>query len=145
LVLLGYNISGYDFPLLILKLKWLEEYFKRKSGPDAKPRYPQEYWALKDALTRTYVLDLMHPLRFAIAQSDNTTPKYKSLEDVVNHARYASLKLMRRKGILKVATSEGKGKLIYEMWKMRDPNFNLYLEGDVHDVLLLAEELYGVG
>lgn len=144
LVLLGYNIAGYDFPLLCLKLKWHDDYLRRKSA-GAKPVFPREYWALKDALTRTYILDLMHPLRFAIAEHDKATPKYKSLEDVVNHQCYSALPLMRRKQLASSDSQEGKGVRIYEMWKSNNPDFEKYLEGDVHDVLALAECLYNVG
>jgi len=146
LVLMGYNISGYDFPLLCLKLKWHDDLLRAKAAgtPDKKPVYPREYWALKDALTRAYVLDMMHPLRFAIAAHDKTTAKYKSLEDVVNHACYGALPLMRRKQLASADGKEGKGARIYEMWKTGNPDFEKYLEGDAHDVLALAECMYGI-
>ncbi len=143
LVLLGYNISGYDFPLLCLKLKWHDDFLRKKSE-GAKPVFPREYWALKDALTRTYILDLMHPLRFAIAAHDKTTAKYKSLADVVAHRLFAPLPLLRRKELASSNGTEGKGARIYELWKTANPDFEKYLEGDVNDVLLLAEELYGI-
>jgi|GEM_PF-901914 len=162
LLLLGYNIAGYDYPLLNMKLKWHDDLLRARL-PDArfaaqngapssqqarsggqKPIFPREYWALKDALTRAFVLDMMHPLRFALAAHDNLTPKYKSLADVVSHARFEKVALMRRKQLAAGTDTENKGKVIYGMWKARDPNFERYLEGDVHDVLLLAEELFGV-
>jgi len=162
LILLGYNIAGYDYPLLNMKLKWHDDLL-RAQVPDArfaaqngapsslrleaggkKPIFPREYWALKDALTRSYVLDMMHPLRYAIAEHDRTTAKYKSLSDVVSHARFEKVALMRRKHLAAGTDQEHKGKVIYDMWRTHDPNFERYLEGDVHDVLLLAEELFGV-
>jgi hypothetical protein len=144
LVLLGYNIAGYDYPLLSMKLKWHDDLQRASVPEDEKPVFPREYWALKDALTRAYVLDMMHPLRYALAEHDNATPKYKSLSDVVSHARFANVALMRRKQLAAGTTTEGKGECIYRMWKEKDPDFERYLEGDVHDVLLLAEALYGV-
>lgn len=144
LVLIGYNISGYDYPLLNMKLKWHDDYCRAQAKEGEKPQYPKEYWALKDALTRAYILDMMHPLRFALAKHDNTTPKYKSLADVVSHARFEKVALMRRKQLACGTTAEEKGQRIYRMWKEGDPDFERYLEGDVHDVLLLAEALYGV-
>ncbi|MFA5929852.1 MAG: hypothetical protein WC861_03130 [Candidatus Micrarchaeia archaeon] len=162
LILLGYNIAGYDYPLLNMKLKWHDDLLRARL-PDArfaaqngapssprleaggqKPIFPREYWALKDALTRAYVLDMMHPLRYAIAAHDNLTPKYKSLSDVVSHARFEKVALMRRKQLAQGTDTENKGKVIYDLWRNHDPNFERYLEGDVHDVLLLAEELFGV-
>ena len=144
LLLLGYNIAGYDYPLLAMKLKWHDDLLRSRLPEGQKPVFPREYWGLKDALTRAFVLDMMHPLRFALAAHDNLTPKYKSLADVVSHQRFANLNLMRRKQLAEGNSTENKGKVIYGMWRAHDPNFERYLEGDVHDVLLLAEELFGV-
>jgi hypothetical protein len=52
---------------------------------------------------------------------------------------------MRRKHLASGSSTENKGKVIYDLWKANDPNFERYLEGDVHDVLMLAECLYGIG
>ena len=144
LVLLGYNIAGYDYPLLCMKLKWHDDLLRARMPEGEKPHFPREYWSLKDALTRAYVLDMMHPLRYEIAAHDNLTPKYKSLADVVAHARFEKIALMRRKQLAQGTDTENKGKVIYDLWRNHDPNFERYLEGDVHDVLLLAEELYGI-
>ena len=158
LLLLGYNIAGYDYPLLNMKLKWHDDLLRAQVPEGEKPHYPREYWGLKDALTRAFVLDMMHPLRFALAAHDNLTPKYKSLADVVAHQRFAQVKLMRRKQLAEgnskmlpeggnspaSLATENKGKVIYGMWRTHNPDFERYLEGDVHDVLLLAEELFGI-
>lgn len=144
LILLGYNIAGYDYPLLNLKLKWHDDLLRASAPEGEKPKFPREYWALKDALTRAFVLDMMHPLRYALAEHDGTTPKYKSLADVVAHARFGKAALMRRKQLAEGESQEHKGKIIYDLWRTKNPDFERYLEGDVHDVLLLAEELYGI-
>ena len=67
------------------------------------------------------------------------------MSDVVSHQRFAEVALMRRKQLACGTSTEEKGQRIYRMWKEGDPDFERYLEGDVHDVLLLAEELYGIG
>lgn len=149
LLLLGYNISGYDYPLLSLKLKWYDDFGRAKCKEGEKPVFAREYWALKDALTRAFVLDMMHSLRFVVAQSDGTTAKYRSLAYCVGHRMFADVPLMRRKELADAGAQTGnaqtdKGKRIYEMWKNHDPSFENYLEGDVHDVLLLAEQIYGI-
>jgi len=157
LLLLGYNIAGYDYPLLSLKIKWYDDRARAACKEGEKPMFPREYWALKDAMTRAFVLDMMHPLRYEIARHDSCTAKYRSLSFVVSHKRFAEMKLMRRKGLAEADASAGKdaevrkdaqmnkGLKIYEMWKSDDPAFESYLEGDVHDVLLLAEEIYSIG
>lgn len=150
LLLLGYNISGYDYPLLALKVKWYDERGRAACKEGEKPVFPREYWALKDALTRAFVLDMMHSLRYSMARHDGNTAKYRSLAYSVSHPMFAHVPLMRRKELADPDAQAGKdkqmdkGKKLYEMWKTRDPKFESYLEGDVHDVLLLAEEIYGV-
>ena len=150
LLLLGYNISGYDYPLLALKVKWYDDRARANCKEGEKPSFPREYWALKDALTRGFVLDMMHPLRFVMAKHEGGTAKYRSLAYSVAHPMFAHVPLMRRKELAQPGRREGKdaqmgkGQKIYEMWKTRDPMFESYLEGDVHDVLLLAEEIYGI-
>ena len=188
LLLLGYNISGYDYPLLALKVKWYDDRGRAACKEGEKPVFPREYWALKDALTRAFVLDMMHSLRYSMARHDGNTAKYRSLAYSVAHPMFAHVPLMRRKeladpdasvnanantqgsgnadgqlpaganaaahGGLPLAGTDpapphkdkqmDKGKKLYEMWKTHDPSFESYLEGDVHDVLLLAEEIYGV-
>ncbi len=151
LLLLGYNISGYDYPLLALKVKWYDQRGRASCKEGERPVFPREYWALKDALTRAFVLDMMHSLRYAMARHDGNTAKYRSLAYSVSHPMFSRLPLMRRKGLADPDAQTGKdtqmdkGRKLYEMWKTRDPSFESYLEGDVHDVLLLAEEIYGVG
>lgn len=154
LLLLGYNISGYDYPLLALKVKWYDDRGRALCKEGERPVFPREYWALKDALTRAFVLDMMHSLRFAMAKYDGNTAKYRSLAYSVAHPMFAGVPLMRRKELADPDANKDtnvakdkqtdKGKKLYEMWKTHDPSFESYLEGDVHDVLLLAEEIYGV-
>ena len=144
LLLLGYNIAGYDYPLLAMKVKWYDDRARALSPEGLRPVFPREYWALKDALTRAFVIDMMHPLRYAMARHEGSTAKYRSLAHSVAHPMFAHVPLMRRKELAEAGSQMGKGQKIYEMWKTKDPNFERYLEGDVHDVLLLAEEIYEV-
>jgi len=139
LVLLGYNIGGYDLPLLNIKLKWYENVLREKNNGQ-KSSLPNEYWNFRDAIVGSYMLDMMYLLKFIIAEYDKTTPRYKSLDDVVNHPMYSHLPLLRRKGIASGDCTQDKGKTIYELWKSKNPDFERYLEGDVVDVLVLMEE-----
>jgi DNA polymerase elongation subunit (family B) len=125
LVIIGYNITGYDIPLLQMKLRNL----------------PTPYWALKDMVERAFLLDLRHPLKFELADFDGSKIKIWKLEDVLNHERFSHLPLMKAKDILNGSKDE-KGIKIYEMWKKRRADFERYAVGDVVDVLALFEELY---
>ncbi|MFH1199664.1 MAG: hypothetical protein V1708_01205, partial [Candidatus Micrarchaeota archaeon] len=142
LVLAGYNISGYDFPLLCLKLKRYDDYQRAKAAPGEKLKFPREYWALKDALTRAYILDIMHVARFKVAKHDGTSARYLKLKDVIAHPMFSALPLMKKKDLGEGDGEKNKGEVIYGMWKDRDARLVEYLEGDVHDTLLIAEELF---
>jgi DNA polymerase elongation subunit (family B) len=123
LVLIGFNLTGYDIPLLNMKL--------RKYSDD-------KLWGIADALGRCYVLDMKHPIRFELAKFSGS-PKFVSLRDVVNHQRFASLPLMRSKNVL---TSTNKGQEIFELWRKNGSTFKNYAEGDTRDVLLIFLNIF---
>lgn len=141
LVLLGYNVTGYDFPLLLLKIKQYDSWQRSQVPQGQKAHFSRDYWALKDALTRPVVLDAMHLARYRIGRHDNAPPKYLKLSDVIGHELFCHLPLMRCKGLTQADGAESKGDKIYRMWKEKDPDFEKYLKGDVHDTLLIAEHL----
>ena len=126
LVVLGYNITGYDIPLLRMKLR------------DS----PVPHWALIDITERAFILDMKHPLRFELARSDGSSPKIRTLEEVVNHPRFHQLDLSRAKNMLNGLDKSQKGQKIYDMWRMKKNDFGEYATGDVVDVLLLYEEIF---
>lgn len=140
LVLLGYGISGFDLPVLLVKMRKLDETFK-KDG-----RYHPGYWAFRDAITRSYVLDMINPVRFEVARFDNSKASFLSLEKAISHKRFEKLPFMKTKNIVSDLTSTGMNKwdVIHNLWKNNKVDFNQYIEGDVHDTLLLAEELFNV-
>jgi hypothetical protein len=124
LVLIGFNLTGYDIPLLNMKLR----------------KYPEhKMWGISDAIGRSYVLDMKHPIRFELGKFTGS-PKFVSLKEVVNHQRFASLPLMRSKNVL---TSNNKGEEIFELWKQNGDVFRNYAEGDARDVLLIFLNLFG--
>jgi DNA polymerase elongation subunit (family B) len=128
LILLGYNVSSYDIPLLTMKLRML----------------PKPYWGIKDLLERSFILDTKYPVSFELANRDKTNPKIVGLDKVVNHPRFSHLPLMRSKNMLTLNGEIDKGVVIYELWKHQREDFVRYAKGDVHDVLIIFEELYGM-
>jgi len=123
LVLIGFNLTGYDIPLLNMKLRKYSD---------------NKFWGITDAVGRCYVLDMKHPIRFELAKFSGS-PKFVSLRDVVNHPRFASLPLMRSKNVL---TSANKGQEIFELWKKNNRTFKDYAEGDARDVLLIFLNIF---
>ncbi len=142
LVLLGYNITGYDFPLLLMKIKKYDDWQKSKAAPGTRAQFSRDYWHLKDALTRSVIFDVMHAARYRIGRHDNVPPKYLKLSDVIAHSMFSGLPLKKCKGIAASDASESKGEKIFRMWKEKDPLLTEYLIGDVHDTLMIAEELF---
>jgi len=127
LVLIGYNLCGYDIPLLNLKLRMHLE---------------RIYWGIKDTIERCFPIDMKHPIRFELARySSDGAPKILPLSKVVAHERWAELPLMRTKNLVSNTVGK-KGREIYQMWKKDREEFVKYAEGDANDVLLIFEELF---
>jgi DNA polymerase elongation subunit (family B) len=126
LVLIGFNLTGYDVPLLNMKLQKYKQH---------------KMWGINDAVGRCYILDMKHPIRFELAKFSGS-PKFVSLKDVVNHKRFASLPLMRSKNVL---ISANKGEEIFELWEKNGDVFKNYAEGDARDVFLIFLNLFELG
>lgn len=141
LVMLGYGSSRFDLPILMLKIRTLDNQF-RKDG-----RYQPGYWAFREAIGRGYFLDMIDPVRFEIARVDKSSPSMISLEKTIAHKRFGHLPFMRTKNVVSdLITGSGMNKwdAIHGLWKDDRKSFNQYIEGDVHDTLLLAEDLFGI-
>jgi hypothetical protein len=139
LALIGYNNGRFDQVVLGLKLRQLEELFKRER------KYEAWYWALRETVARSYVLDMMDPVRFEMATYDNAPPKIPQLENVLQHPRFKHLGFRNTKEIVSgrmKAQSRPKWDVIHDLWKSERKLFEQYIEGDVHDTLLLSEEIF---
>jgi len=126
LVLLGYNLCGYDIPLMHLRLR----------------AHPERiYWGIQDTMDRSFLLDMKHPIRFELAKyAEDGKPRILPLSKVVSHEHWTSLPLMRTKDI--VCETRDKGCEIYRLWKDDRKKFVKYTEGDAHDVLIIFKELF---
>jgi DNA polymerase elongation subunit (family B) len=115
----GYGIRQYDIPLLVIKK---ERYCKR---------YNLSLWGIVDATESAAVIDLYHILKYR---------KYKKLEEALSSQEFRHLPLKRTKQLVSSYRDE-KGKDIYRLWKKDRETLREYSEGEVHDLLLLAEHL----
>lgn len=141
LVLLGYGLSGFDLPVMMLKIRILEKQFK-KDG-----KYQPGYWSIRETMGRSYFLDILDPVRFEIGKFDNVSPKFVRLENAISHARFNKIPFMNTKNVVSdLMTTSGMDKwnAIHSLWENDRSDFNKYIEGDVHDTLLLAENLFGI-
>lgn len=127
LLLLGYNLCGYDIPLIHLRLR----------------KHPERiYWVIQDTIDRSFLLDMKHPIRFELAKyAQDGKPKILPLAKVVKHERWDGLPLMRTKNIVS-ETQGDKGCEINRLWKDDREKFLRYTEGDANDILLIFRELF---
>jgi len=123
LCLIGYGIRQYDIPLLVIK--------KQQYGERYKQLYGQLPWKLIDALESALHIDLYHILKYK---------GYKKFDQVFSSEEFRHLPLRRTKKGLPSDKVE-KGERIYRLWKENKEKLKEYTEGEVHDILLIAEEL----
>jgi len=137
LVLIGFGNSMFDIPLLLVKMRQWENLI-RQDGV-----YTSAYWAFRDALTRSYVLDAINPVRFEIAKYNNSSPKFISLEHAILHPLFNHLQFRNCKNIIS-KTDGNKWEVIRNLWEIDRKKFIQYIEGDVHDTLLLVEHIFKI-
>jgi DNA polymerase elongation subunit (family B) len=119
LAVVGYNIRQYDIPLLVFKK---EKYQKR---------YNLTLWKIVDVTELAAIIDLYHILK---------DMGYKNLEEALSAQEFKHLQIGRTRHLVPTNREE-KGKEIYRLWKESKETLKEYLEGEVHDFLLIAEYL----
>jgi DNA polymerase elongation subunit (family B) len=112
---IGYGVRFYDIPLLVIKRRY----------------HKLLLWKLIDLTESTAVIDLYHILKYK---------GYKKLEGALSSQEFRHLPLKRTKQLVSSYRDE-KGKDIYRLWKKDRETLREYSEGEVHDLLLLAEHL----
>ncbi len=121
LCVVGYGIRQYDIPLLAIK--------KQRYGNLMKQF--REFWKLVDLIESAVHIDLYHILKYK---------GYRKFDDVVHSVEFAMLPLKRTKSIIAKERAE-KAHEIYRLWRENREKLEEYVEGDVHDSLLIAEKL----
>ena len=122
LAVVGYNIRQYDIPLLVFKK---EKYQKRYNLS------LREIGKIVDVTELAAIIDLYHILKYM---------RYKNLEEALSAQEFKHLQLGRTRHLVPTNREE-KGKEIYRLWKENKETLKEYLEGEVHDFLLIAEYL----
>ncbi|MCL4329344.1 MAG: hypothetical protein M1151_03375 [Candidatus Thermoplasmatota archaeon] len=124
-VILGYNHTGYDIPLVQSKIKRL---------PYEKRLRNFEYY-----LGTAWSLDMMYVIADDLWKYDGDY-YIRKLDDVVMHERYYSLPLMRKKSLAR-RQGMNKGDVIYDLWKNDRKSFEEYCKGDTSDLLLIFNDI----
>ena len=128
-IIIGYNHTGYDIPLIQMKIKRLQ-YNKRL-------RNIEKYFGI------AWCLDLMYVIADDLWKFGGEY-RMRKLDDIVVHEKYKDLPLMRVKSIVHI---EGmtKGKAIRDLWLNDREKFVKYSLGDSRDLVLLFCGIYGLG
>jgi len=90
-----------------------------------------EFWKIVDFIESAVHIDLYHILKYK---------RYRKFEEALNSSEFAGLPLKKTKSIV-TENRKGKALEIYNLWKRNKENLKNYIEGDVHDALLIAEKL----
>lgn len=125
-VIIGYNHTGYDLPLLQMKTR--------------NRQYDDQLWNLKYYLGTSYTLDMMYVIAHDLQDSGDRY-RIRKLRHAVDHEKYAILPLMRVKG-LAVSETMNPGEAIREMWLHDRDSFLKYCRGDTHDILAIYHYIF---
>lgn len=128
LVVTGYFLRQYDIPLLAIKKSY---YSKQRLA----------FWKIGNLIDNTFHLELSSQIQLHMQNKCNERFRIWSLDELIHHECFKELPLMRSKNLVKT-NKENKGELIYNLWKEKDPTFQEYLKGDVHDPLMLVREIF---
>lgn len=125
-VIIGYNHTGYDIPLLQLKMRGRT--------------YRDQLWNLKYTLGTSYTMDMMYAIAHDLHQSGEEF-RIRKLRDVVQHSRYVDLPLMRAKDLV-VSRDMNVGEAIKFLWLNKRQDFLKYCIGDTHDILQIFYSIF---
>ncbi len=126
-IIIGYNHTGYDIPLLQMKMRT----FSRGERPRNLLYYLGTSWCL----------DMMYVIAEDLWKADGDY-FIRKLDDVVLHERYSGLQLMRKKDLVRM-DGINKGEAVKKLWKENRVSFIEYCEGDTHDILMIFKEIFG--
>ncbi|MEM0156030.1 MAG: 3'-5' exonuclease [Thermoplasmataceae archaeon] len=124
-VIIGYNQTGYDIPLIQTKLRKLS--------------YADQLWNFKYYSGTSIIIDMMYIIAEDLEAEGDF--KLRKLRDVVSHPRYAHLNLNRKKDNV-IIEGMNVGQAIRHLWKNDPVKFLEYCKGDTEDVLNIFYYLF---
>lgn len=125
-IIIGYNQSGYDIPLLRLKMR--------------KRSYARQLWNLKYSLSVAYCLDMMPVIADYLSAIDGDY-RYRKLSEVVTHDSFSALALDRKKEVV-IREDRNIGEVIEELWRSGSSDFIEYCRGDTRDIFSIFMDIF---
>ena len=127
-IIIGYNHTGYDIPLLQMKLK---------SHSIFSQLYKFKYY-----LATSYIVDMMYVVADYLYSYDGDY-RLRKLSEVVMHEAFSDLNLDRKKNPV-IKEGRGVGEVIEDLWKSGSDDFIDYIRGDTRDILEIFFRLFPV-
>ena len=125
-IIIGYNHTGYDIPLLQMKLK---------SHSIFSQLYKFKYY-----LATSYIVDMMYVVADYLYSYDGDY-RLRKLSEVVMHEAFSDLNLDRKKNLV-IKEGRGVGEVIEDLWKSGSDDFIDYIRGDTRDILEIFFRLF---
>lgn len=125
-IIIGYNHTGYDLPLLQLKMR--------------RRKFDEQLWNVKYYLGTSYTFDMMYAIADDLEKYEGDY-KIRKLKDVVNHPRYSHLPLFRQKNLVEI-DGMNIGEAVKHLWKNDRESFINYCTGDTRDILLIFKDIF---
>ena len=125
-IIIGYNHTGYDIPLLQMKLK---------SHSIFSQLYKFKYY-----LATSYIVDMMYVVADYLYSYDGDY-RLRKLSEVVMHEAFSDLNLDRKKNLV-IKEGKGVGEVIEDLWKSGSDDFIDYIRGDTRDILEIFFRLF---
>ncbi len=126
MIIIGYNHTGYDVPLL--QMKFMDH------------NVFQKFYLLKYFIGTSYILDMMYVIADYLYAYDGDY-KIRKLSEVVNHEAFAELPLDRKKNLV-IREDKNIGEVIEELWRSGSPDFIDYITGDTHDLMQIFLKIF---
>lgn len=127
-IIIGYNHTGYDIPLIMTKIKNL--------------KYEDRTRNLEYYFGTSWCMDMMYLLAEDLYVYDGFH-KIRKLDEVLVHEKYRTLKTMKTKSNVQIE-GMNKAEAIKHLWLNDRKKFTEYSLGDSYDVLVLFKEIIGM-
>ncbi len=127
-IIIGYNHTGYDIPLIQMKIKKLS--------------YENRLRSIERSFGTAYCLDMMYVIADDLGSYDGDY-HIRKLDDVVTHERYLNLPLQRAKYLTHI-DGKTKGEAIRDLWMNDRRSFIRYCAGDSSDLIYIFMDIFGL-
>ncbi|GEM_PF-1667145 len=125
-IIIGYNHTGYDIPLIKSKLRELS--------------YSDRLRNVEYFFGVSWTVDMKYVIAEDLYDFEGNY-RIRKLDDVLRHERYGHLNLMRAKELVTSGDID-KGSMIKQLWKEEPEIFERYSIGDSYDLIVIFSHIF---